>query len=201
MSHFSLYGRTISFGIVVRGLALIGSLAVTVLAVDCSLFNYCNGHGYYLSMYWCMKILLISLPFILVYRRCLTNANKCECFEGWGAASDITYYRAPDCSKRTCPAGKAWADVPAADKTAHRLAECSNRGTCDRSTGQCKCFDGFTGDACNRNKCPNDCSGHGQCLSMRQLARLDAALPLAPNTYYEGEEVRNKTCRYIAIHT
>lgn len=124
----------------------------------------------------------------LMNRRCERSLNKCECYEGWGASSDITLYRAPDCSHRTCPAGKAWADVPLADKTAHRLAECSNRGTCDRLTGACKCFAGFSGDSCNRNKCPNDCSGHGQCLSMKQLARMSDGLPLSDNSYYEGEE-------------
>jgi hypothetical protein len=84
---------------------------------------------------------------------------------------------------------KAWADVPSITKVAHQLAECSNRGVCDRYQGTCKCFDGFAGDSCNRNKCPNDCSGHGQCLSMKQLAKINDALPLSPNSYYEGEEV------------
>jgi hypothetical protein len=26
--------------------------------------------------------------------------------------------------------------------------------------------------------CPNDCSGHGQCISMREMANLERALPL-----------------------
>lgn len=136
-----------------------------ISAGDCAMFNYCNGHG-----------------------RCELSTSTCQCYEGWGADTDVTYYRSPDCSRRTCPAGKAWADVPTADKVAHRLAECSNRGICNRVSGQCECFDGFTGDACNRNKCPNDCSGHGQCFSMKQLAKLSNALPLSPNSYYEGEE-------------
>lgn len=27
-------------------------------------------------------------------------------------------------------------------------------------------------------RCPNDCSGHGQCLSMREIAQLDYGVPL-----------------------
>ena len=43
-------------------------------------------------------------------------------------------------------------------------------GLCDRSTGQCKCFPGYTGEACRRTVCPNDCSGHGTCESVKELA-------------------------------
>ena len=50
----------------------------------------------------------------------------------------------------------------------HFYAECSNRGLCDRETGECVCFTGYTGTACNRTACPSDCSGHGICESIRE---------------------------------
>eukprot|EP00567_Pseudictyota_dubia_P001767 CAMPEP_0197465406 /NCGR_PEP_ID=MMETSP1175-20131217/64520_1 /TAXON_ID=1003142 /ORGANISM="Triceratium dubium, Strain CCMP147" /LENGTH=906 /DNA_ID=CAMNT_0043001419 /DNA_START=60 /DNA_END=2780 /DNA_ORIENTATION=- len=53
----------------------------------------------------------------------------------------------------------------------HFYAECSNRGTCDRSSGLCQCFTGYEGTACNRTVCLNDCSGHGTC------ERLDEIVP------------------------
>lgn len=51
----------------------------------------------------------------------------------------------------------------------HFYAECSNRGLCDRSTGECVCFTGYEGTACNRTACPNSCSGHGVCNSIREM--------------------------------
>jgi len=129
------------------------------------MFNYCNGHGV-----------------------CNGATSTCDCFEGFGASTDITLYRAPDCSALTCPSGKAWGDVPTSANVAHALAECSNRGSCDRSKGICSCFDGFTGDACQRMKCPGDCSGHGQCVSISQMARMPNAFPLNNITFYEGYE-------------
>ena len=50
-----------------------------------------------------------------------------------------------------CPTGDAWADEATADDTAHgHFAVCSDRGTCDHTTGECKCQDGFEGRACQR---------------------------------------------------
>lgn len=132
---------------------------------DCAMLDNCNGHG-----------------------QCMEATSTCACFEGWGAATDLTFYHAPDCSARVCPSGRAWADVPTSSSTAHRVAECSNRGTCNRKTGECTCFAGFTGPSCNRNLCPNDCSGHGVCVSIKDMAKLSNALPLNANTLYEGEE-------------
>ncbi|KAJ0395632.1 hypothetical protein P43SY_003288 [Pythium insidiosum] len=86
----------------------------------------------------------------------------CICNEGFTGG---------DCNERQCPMGKAWFDLPSADNTAHALVECSNAGVCDRSKGDCVCNSGFTGAACNRLACPNDCSGHGTCLTMEELAR------------------------------
>jgi hypothetical protein len=58
--------------------------------------------------------------------------------------------------------------------TAHQNLECSGRGTCDRVTGGCKCVAGYTGDACQRTQCPNDCSSHGICQSQQYFV-LDAS--------------------------
>ncbi|TMW64027.1 hypothetical protein Poli38472_014144 [Pythium oligandrum] len=76
-----------------------------------------------------------------------------------------------DCNERECPKGKAWFDLPSANDVAHDLVECSNAGVCDRQKGDCICNTGFTGAACNRLVCSNDCSGHGTCLTMEQLAK------------------------------
>ena len=53
----------------------------------------------------------------------------------------------------TCPKGKAWADTAIGNDESHQLIECSNRGQCDRKTGQCICEDGFTGSSCSRRTC------------------------------------------------
>jgi EGF-like domain len=139
---------------------------INYVSADCSNLNNCNGHG-----------------------KCNVETSACECYDGFGSATDITYYKAPDCSARTCPSWKSWGDVPTSPTTAHKVVECSNRGSCDRVTGVCNCLAGFTGAACQRSACPNDCSGHGQCVSMAQMAQMSNALPLGPNTFYEGDEV------------
>lgn len=141
------------------------SNSIYFVSADCYALNFCNGHG-----------------------ACDNATSTCNCYEGWGASTDITFYKAPDCSLRTCPSAKAWADLPSSSTNAHAIMECSNRGTCDRNLGLCNCMHGFQGSACERMSCPNNCSGHGQCLSMQQLARISNALPLSPNTYYEGDE-------------
>ncbi len=35
---------------------------------------------------------------------------------------------------------------------AHFYMECSGKGDCDRSTGECKCYVGYTGSACQRSE-------------------------------------------------
>ena len=117
--------------------------------------NYCSGHG-----------------------KCRTNAI-CECYTGWGADTDIADYKSSDCSTRVCQNGKSWGSVPTYSGDGHsEILECSGIGTCDRNSGQCKCPTTYTGKACERRKCPNDCSGHGRCYSMRRLAQLNSAFPL-----------------------
>lgn len=90
-----------------------------------------------------------------------------------------------DCSLRTCPMGYAWASMPIeggfansanewADNSiqdGHGWVECSGQGTCNTKTGECQCFDGYEGRACQRTVCPNDCSGHGSCQPQFQFSR------------------------------
>ena len=132
----------------------------------CVAMNNCNGHG-----------------------RCNYASSTCDCYEGWGAKTVPALYYSPDCSLRTCPAGKAWGDIPKSSNQAHGLAECSNKGICDRTTGICACSPGFGGPSCSRMLCPNDCSGHGTCVSMADMAKLSRAQPLAPNTHYGVQSV------------
>lgn len=64
-------------------------------------------------------------------------------------------------------------DLQTQIQSAHFYMECSNKGTCDRSTGECSCFDGFDGASCQRASCPNSCSGHGVCKTIEALATSD----------------------------
>merc|ERR1712072_888010 len=50
------------------------------------------------------------------------------------------------------------------------MGECSNKGICNRKTGECECFDNYDGISCERTVCPNDCSARGICYTEKQLA-------------------------------
>ena len=98
-------------------------------------------------------------------------------------------------------------DLAKLDETAHAYMECSNKGTCDRTSGDCTCFEGYEGNSCQRTVCPNSCSGHGICKTKAQLAVADYG-----NTYnlwdkdvaqgcqcdagYTGPDCSLKICKY-----
>ena len=132
---------------------------------DCDSLGSCSGHG-----------------------TCANNV--CTCQDGYGSVSDIMVFKSPRCDQRACPAGRSWADVPTRSNAGHARAECSDSGICNRDNGQCQCFDGYGGRACERTTCKDDCSGHGRCVSMREAATMDHAMPLlCYPTKYEGDEV------------
>jgi hypothetical protein len=67
-------------------------------------------------------------------------------------------------------------DLNKLPNSAHYYMECSNKGVCDRTTGECTCYPGYDGVACQRASCPGypaSCSGHGVCKSKNQLAFTD----------------------------
>ena len=93
-----------------------------------------------------------------------TPTYDCECENGYDGA---------DCSLMTCPYGKSWFSLPSDDEEAHlTTSECSDMGTCDRTTGECSCMDGFEGSSCSVMSCPGDpaCNSQGQCYTMAQMA-------------------------------
>ena len=113
--------------------------------------------------------------------------EKCACYSGYGSSTDIVSGGGGldgTCSQRVCPAGKAIGDLAISATVAHSFSECSNFGTCDRSTGICKCFPPFGGSACDKMLCPNDCSGHGRCLTIGEISLLDAGYPATRSFLY-----------------
>jgi hypothetical protein len=117
--------------------------------------------------------------------------DRCQCFNAWN------YEQAQDCSQRVCPYGKAWGVT--ANGATRPYRECSDQGVCNRGTGECECFDGYTGNSCQRSTCPSGCSGHGQCQTigtwgftgswdsdMTQACKCDAG--------YEGPACASRKC-------
>lgn len=118
---------------------------------------------------------------------CDGGSFKCYCSSGWTGG---------DCSQHSCPLGLSWFSYPNADNRAHdTYSICSDMGLCDMTTGKCTCRPGFYGEACQYLGCGGElpgrgtetgnsltCSGHGRCLSMRNLA--EASLKNGDNTNY-----------------
>jgi len=76
---------------------------------------------------------------------------------------------------------------------AHFQMECSGKGVCDRALGVCKCYDGYTGGACQRTTCPNDCSGNGLCRTVSEIALH------AYNKHFTGSEAGKNSYSGISV--
>lgn len=98
--------------------------------------------------------------------------QNCVCDSGWGSRTDLivigrniknsckdrkfvilSYLYVEVSLSGVCPVGKAISDLPISPSMAHRQAECSNRGACNRQTGTCECYPPYTGPSCSQCKC------------------------------------------------
>lgn len=115
---------------------------------------------------------------------------RCECY---------ATYQGGDCSERICPFGTAWSDQAIGTDIAHQPAECSNRGICNRKTGDCECMDGFTGSACERLTCSNRCSEKGICYSIHDFAlktRNDQSIQYDYSTLWDSSMIQGCDCDF-----
>jgi len=121
-----------------------------------------------------MKLVILALAFGAASAVCPNSCSGhgtcaendvCVCYQNWGMGDEAS----GDCSQMYCPFEYAFVDAPDMDGKVHKYLECSGKGLCDRSTGDCECFEGYTGKGCQRTSCPNDCSGHGTCEYIEEL--------------------------------
>ena len=92
----------------------------------------------------------------------------------------------------------------------HGYRECSNKGLCNRGTGECQCYPGYEGAACQRMACPRDlfgnkCSGHGVCASAKMIAEEDfneynlwdrhSSIGCVCTAGFEGPICEERTCK------
>jgi hypothetical protein len=97
-----------------------------------------------------------------------------DVYQGTSDGTAVGYKHLETQSKASRGDFEAWpGGFPTAVDEGHHPMECSNRGSCDRKTGLCKCFPGYDGTACQRTTCPNDCSGHGTCQKVSELRTQD----------------------------
>jgi len=72
----------------------------------------------------------------------------------------------------------------------HFYRQCSNKGICDQTTGQCACFPGYEGEGCTRTVCPNKCSGHGKCV----LIDVGSSLSNAKYDSWDAQKTQGCWC-------
>ena len=120
---------------------------------DAACPNSCSGHGV------CNKF------------------DECTCYieQRDGDSAEIPAWREPDCSARACPRGISHIHIPEYGRGggvySHAVnAECSDRGICNTDIGECECFSGWTGSACQYSFCPEERSSNGICQSNTQFA-------------------------------
>jgi hypothetical protein len=153
--------------------------AALVASASAACPNACSGHGMCTNYEPQHKsspnseIELATGAYVTAYGYDTSIAKKdtCTCFTHLGHNGATAYqWTGADCSLQTCPHAASFAGSALNSNLHTQEVECSGKGSCDRKTGKCQCFDGYEGDACNRQACPNQCSNSGKCLTLTQIA-------------------------------
>lgn len=153
-----------------------------------------------------LRALALALTPIAIRAYC---PNGCSGHGSCGADDRCTCYLRPngefawqgaDCSQRTCPTADSWVYYPVyGENNVHTVTECSQMGVCDRQTGECDCFDGYDGIACERTVCPNDCNGRGICYTQKQLAAEAGTEYMTPWVSASCERARARALFFRAL--
>ena len=157
-------------------LALLALVSIPIVLGACP--NQCSGHGrctnyaaqFSSGMAQRTKVPLTFQP-SFGYDISVPKKDSCTCFTKLGFdGSEVYAWTGADCSLKTCPYGHSHGGAAAANNDHTSVLECSGAGLCDRQSGRCRCNAGFTGHSCERNVCPNGCSGRGVCKSLKDIA-------------------------------
>lgn len=181
----------------------------SLVAGECA--NACSGHGQctnYKAQFSTYPAARNKIPTTSAINQITINSkgydefqpmkDSCTCFAHTGFSGSSVYaWTGADCSIKTCPYGMSWNghalstdSTGAATGNAYHTQhlECSNQGACNQKTGACECFDGYTGEACQRTQCPNDCSAAGKCTEVWQIVK-----DVKEDTGYYGDYVDSLT--------
>lgn len=125
--------------------------------------------------------------------------DVCHCYQNWGSAEA----ESGDCSQRYCPYELSFVSRPNEYGSFHHYLECAGAGVCDRSTGECQCFDGYSGKGCQRVTCHGEledrpgvfCNGHGTCEFIDELG-----FGSHPGVYYDGTGAGNDGAHSVKVY-
>lgn len=162
--------------------ALVAIVSISIVKSECA--NACNGHGRCTSYDMCIcnrnwqaadcseRVCLFGLAHVDTPKGDLNGNGMVDSPDKLLIENSYVW---PYGTTEQFPAMED-SDLNPIPNSAHYYTECSNKGKCDRSSGDCVCYDGYDGVACQRASCPGypaSCSGHGVCKTIKQLAASD----------------------------
>jgi len=163
----------------ILAVALVAIASISIVKSECA--NACNGHGRCTSYDMCIcnrnwqaadcseRVCLFGLAHVDTPKGDLNGNGVVDSPDKLLIENSYVW---PYGTTEQFPAMED-SDLNPISNSAHYYTECSNKGKCDRSSGDCVCYDGYDGVACQRASCPGypaSCSGHGVCKTISQLA-------------------------------